>query len=71
MTDVLKELKRKIEEVEKDGTQVIGVHLTKEMAQAIHWELKQMYGLDWDDDLTLLYGIEVVSQDADELILET
>lgn len=69
MTEAVKELKQKIDEAEVDGSQVIGVHLTPEMTKAIHWELTQMYGRDLGEDLTLLYGVEVLSQDSDELIL--
>ncbi len=71
MTDALNELKQKIDEVEADGTQVIGIHLTPEMTKAIHWELTQMYGSDPGEHLTLLFGTAVVSQDADELKLDT
>lgn len=71
MTEVVKELKKMIDEVEADGTQVIGLHLTPEMSKAIHFELSQMYGCDLDEDLTLLFGIEVLSQDADELEMVT
>jgi hypothetical protein len=71
MTDVVNELKRQIDKVEEDGTQVIGIHLTAEMAKAIRWELNQMYGSDPGEDLTLLFGTAVVSHDADELKLDT
>jgi len=71
MTDTLNELKKKIDEVEADGTQVIGINLTAEMTKAIRWELTQMYGSDPGEDLTLLFGTAVISQDADELKLET
>jgi len=71
MTEVVNELKKQIDKVEADGTQVIGIHLTPEMAKAIRWELTQMYGSDPGEDLTLLFGAAVISQDADELKLET
>jgi len=71
MTAVVDELKRQIDEAEADGSQVIGIHLTAEMAEAIRWELKQMYGSDPGSELTLLFGAAVLSQDADELKLET
>ena len=71
MTEVVNELKKMIEQAEADGSQVIGIHLTAEMAKAIRWELTQMYGSDPGDELTLLFGAAVLSQDADELKLET
>ena len=37
------------------------------MAKAIHFELSQRYGCDLDEDLALLFGIEALSQDVDEL----
>lgn len=70
MIDPLKDLKQRIDEAEVDGSQVMGLHLTPEMTKAIRWELHLMYGKDPGDELTLLYGVEVLSQDADELILE-
>ena len=71
MTEMIDELKRQIDEVEADGSQVIGIYLTAEMAKAIRWELKQMYGSDPGSELTLLFGAAVLSQNADELRLET
>ncbi len=71
MTEVVNELKEKIDQAEADGSQVIGIHLTAEMTKAIRWELTQMYGSDPGEDLTLLFGAAVISQDADELKLET
>ncbi|MES9897975.1 MAG: hypothetical protein ABW148_03005 [Sedimenticola sp.] len=70
MTEVVNELKKKIDEAEADGSQVTGIHMTAEMAKAIRWELTQMYGSDPGEDLTLLFGAAVLSQDADELKLE-
>ncbi len=71
MTEVVNELKEKIDQAEADGSQVTGIHLTAEMTKAIRWELTQMYGSDPGEDLTLLFGAAVISQDADELKLET
>ncbi len=70
MTAIVDELKKKIDEAEADGSQVIGIHLTAEMAKAIRWELTQMYGNDPGEELTLLFGAAVLSQDADELKLD-
>jgi hypothetical protein len=71
MADATIKLKEKIDEFEADGTQVIGIHLTPEMTKAIRWELHLMYGKDPGDDLVLLFGAAVLSQDADELRFET
>ncbi|MCF6280794.1 MAG: hypothetical protein L3J28_01080 [Candidatus Polarisedimenticolaceae bacterium] len=68
MTEVVKELKTKMDKAEADGHQVIGIHLTAEMSKAIRWELHQMYGTDYGEP-TLLFGAEVLSVDADELEL--
>ncbi len=70
MTEVVKELKAKMEHLESDGSQVIGIHLTAELSKAIRWELHQMYGVDYGDP-SLLFGAEVLSHDADELRFET
>ncbi len=70
MTAIVDELKRKIAQAEADGSQVIGIRLTAEMAKEIRWELTQMYGQDPGEELTLLFGAEVLSQDADELSFE-
>jgi len=71
MTEAVNELKKQIDQAEADGSQVTGIYLTAEMAKAIRWELTQMYGSDPGEDLTLLFGAAVISQDADELKLET
>lgn len=71
MTAVVDELKRKIAKIEKDGSQVIGIHLTAKLTKEIRWELTQMYGSDPGPNLQLLFGAEVLSQDADELKLIT
>lgn len=71
MTEAVDELKKQIDLAEQDGSQVIGIHLTPEMAKAIRWELTQMYGSDPGEELTLLFGAEVISQDAEELKLDT
>ncbi len=70
MTAIVDELQRKIAQAEADGSQVIGIRLTAEMAKEIRWELTQMYGQDPGEELTLLFGAEVLSQDADELSFE-
>ncbi|MES9858587.1 MAG: hypothetical protein ABW166_18575 [Sedimenticola sp.] len=70
MTEVVDELKKRIDEAEADGSQVTGIHMTAAMAKAIRWELTQMYGSDPGEDLTLLFGAAVLSQDAAELKLE-
>ena len=69
MTAVVDELKRKMAEAEADGSQVIGLHLTAALTREIRWELTQMYGSDPGPDLQLLFGAEILSQDADELKL--
>jgi hypothetical protein len=71
MTAVVDELKRQIDLAEQDGSQVIGIHLTPAMAQAIRWELTQMYGSDPGEELTLLFGAAIITQDAEELKLDT
>lgn len=64
-------LKEEMERVEEDGSLVVGIHLPAEMAKAIHFELSQMYGANHGNDLILLFGAEVISQDADQLKLIT
>ncbi|MES9903694.1 MAG: hypothetical protein ABW168_13600 [Sedimenticola sp.] len=70
MTETVDELKKRMDEAEADGSQVMGIYLTAGMAKAIRWELKQMYGSDPGEDLTLLFGAAVLSQDAPELKFE-
>ncbi|MBF0427567.1 MAG: hypothetical protein HQL94_01480 [Magnetococcales bacterium] len=52
---------------EADGRQAMGVHLTPELAKVIRWELHQYYGSDPGEQLTTLYGMEILSMDAKEL----
>lgn len=62
-------LKEEMERAEEDGSLVVGIHLPGQMARKIHFELSQMYGTNHGKDLILLFGAEVLSQDADELAL--
>lgn len=55
---------------EKGGRQAMAVHLTPEQAEALRWELHQMYGQDPGPNLTTLYGLEVRSTQASSLWFE-
>ena len=67
LSDTVLELKEGMERVEADGSLVVGIHIPPKMAKALHFELVQLYGADHGEDLILLFGAEVLSQDADEL----
>ena len=67
LSDAVMLLKEEMEKIEDDGSLVVGIHLPAEMAKTIHFELTQLYGADHGEDLVLLFGAEVLSQDADEL----
>ncbi|MBF0628876.1 MAG: hypothetical protein HQL91_11730 [Magnetococcales bacterium] len=55
---------------EADGRQALGVHLTPELTKAVRWELHQYYGADPGEQLTTLYGMEILSLDAPTLRFE-
>ena len=67
---LLKELKKKIDEFEKDGRYCMGINLTSDMAVEIRKELRYMYGRDLGENPCILFGKEVVSIDAPELSFE-
>lgn len=66
----LNEFKQKLKQFESEGKQALGVHLPTEIAKQIQWELTQMYGSDQGGELPSIYGIEVMSLDADEIRFE-
>lgn len=53
---------------EANGRHAMGVHLTPELTKALRWELHQYYGNDPGEQLTTLYGMEILSFDAAELM---
>ncbi|RMF87920.1 MAG: hypothetical protein D6739_00870 [Nitrospirae bacterium] len=55
---------------EADGRQATGVHLPAEVARRIRWELHQLYGFDPGPELMTLYGMEVLSTDAEAIRFE-
>ncbi len=67
---LLKELKKKIDEFEKDGRYCMGINLTHEMAVEVRKELRYLYGRDLGENPTILFGKEVTSIDAPELSFE-
>jgi len=56
---------------EHDGRQAMGVHLPAKDAKELRWELHQMYGQDPGPVIATLFGMEVLSYDADEVSFET
>ena len=68
--DAVNDLKIKVALFEERHGQVTAIHLTAEMTRQIRWELNQLYGSDPGEQLTLLFGTEVVSQSAKEFKLE-
>jgi hypothetical protein len=66
-TEEVKQLKAKFE---ADGSQALGVHLTKEQAKDIRRELHLYYGFDNGENLTTLFGMEVMDIDAPEFKFE-
>ena len=64
---LLKELKKKIDEFEKDGHYCMGINLTSEMAVEVRKELRHLYGRDLGENPSILFGKEVLSIDAPEL----
>ena len=67
---LLKELKKKIDEFEKDGHYCMGINLTRDMAVELRKELRHLYGRDLGENPAILFGKEVVSIDAPELSFE-
>lgn len=66
----LKEFRALKEEYERDGRQAAGVRLTRAQAEQLRRELAHLYGQDPGERLTTLYGIEVVTIDADHCAFE-
>ncbi|MBF0449043.1 MAG: hypothetical protein HQL67_12670 [Magnetococcales bacterium] len=66
----LSELKALKNSFEMDGSIAIGVHLTQEQAKALRQELYLLYGFDNGENLTTLYGVEVLAIDAEMLKFE-
>ncbi len=66
----LAEIKRIKKEFEADGSQALEVHLTKEQAEELRRELHHLYGFDNGENLTTLYGMEVVDIDAEAFKIE-
>lgn len=67
----LHELKTLKETFEQDGRQATGVRLTADQAADCRWELHQLYGYDPGEYLTPLYGLEIVSIQAETLQFDT
>lgn len=66
----LKEVKEWRAKFEADGRQALGIHLTAAQAAALRDELHHLYGKDPGPRLTTLYGMEVLSVDAESLWFE-
>jgi hypothetical protein len=67
LTDTVLELKEAMEKVEADGSLVTGMHLPAEMAKKLHVEIYQRNGTGTNNELILIFGAEVLSQEAEEL----
>jgi len=67
---LLKDIKKKMDAFEADGSHCMGINLPKEMAVEVRKELHYLYGRDLGENPTLLFGREVVSIDAPELSFE-
>ncbi|MDH4130112.1 MAG: hypothetical protein OEV44_15255 [Spirochaetota bacterium] len=65
----IKELKQLIDEFEKDGKHCMGVHLPKNVAIEIQKELTNLYRFN-QKDLTTIYGVEILSTNADIIKFE-
>ncbi|MBF0181736.1 MAG: hypothetical protein HQM03_17090 [Magnetococcales bacterium] len=68
--DKLKDLLVLKNAFEADGQHALGVHLTPDWAKELRWELHQYYGKDPGERLTTVYGMEVLSLDAEEVRFE-
>ncbi|MCF6281381.1 MAG: hypothetical protein L3J28_04085 [Candidatus Polarisedimenticolaceae bacterium] len=71
LSDTVLELKEAMEEVEADGSLVVGIHIPAKMAKKLHFELYRMHSTGADNELILLFGAEVLSQEADKLTFIT
>ena len=67
LSDTVLELKEAMEEVEADGSLVVGIHIPAEMAKKLHFELYKAHSTEAANELILLFGAEVLSQEADKL----
>ncbi|MBF0308922.1 MAG: hypothetical protein HQL56_05280 [Magnetococcales bacterium] len=70
MADLLDRIKHLKTAFEAGGRQAMGIRLTPEQAVSLRWELHQMYGFDPGESLTTLYGLEVLSTEAEQLTFE-
>lgn len=61
----LSELKKLKKDFEADGTQALGVSFTKEQSVELRRELHHYYGFDNGENLTTLWGMEVLDTDAE------
>jgi len=71
LTDTVLELKEAMEEVETDGSIVTGIHLPAAMAKKLHKEIYQNNGTGDENELILIFGAEVLSQEASKLSFVT
>lgn len=67
---LLHEIKARKEAFEDEGHHCMGMHLTAEMADMVREELHRYYNRDPGEALMTLFGVEVLSVDADELSFE-
>ncbi len=71
LSDTVLELKEAMEEIEADGSLVTGIHLPAEMAKKLHSEIYQHNGVSDANELILIFGAEVLSQEASKLSFVT
>ncbi|MBF0444053.1 MAG: hypothetical protein HQL68_00570 [Magnetococcales bacterium] len=65
--DEIKDLKNAFE---ADGSQAMGVYLTKAQATELRHELHLYYGFDNGENLTTLFGMEVMDIDAESFKID-
>lgn len=66
----MKEFKQLLQRFEADGRHAMGVELPARVAAELRWELYQLYGADPGKELTTLFGVAVLSTDADQIRFE-
>ncbi|OSM02121.1 hypothetical protein [Magnetofaba australis] len=66
----LKELEAERKAFEDEHGSAMAVRLTPEMAKGLRWELHCYFGVDPGPDLYTLFGMEVLTKEADALSFE-
>ncbi|MBF0381497.1 MAG: hypothetical protein HQL69_10790 [Magnetococcales bacterium] len=66
----IEEIKKLKNEFEADGSQAMGVYLTKAQAVELRQELYLYYGFDNGENLTTLFGMEVMDVNAESFKID-